>query len=62
MIFVHEALGQRQQGLPPGFDPEFFMRAFQKKMDEEYCPSGVDKCECLNAPGMNVSFCIHFQT
>ena len=56
MVFVHEALGQRQQGLPPGFDPEFFMRAFQKKMDEEYCPSGVEKCECLNAPGMNVSF------
>ena len=49
------ALGQRQTDASElaatGFDPDFFMKELKKKR-EEYCPSGVEKCECLNAPGM----------
>ena len=32
-------------------DLHFVIKEAYKLMDE-YCPSGVEKCECLNAPGM----------
>ena len=47
------SLSAHGQRLPPGLDKvdfKFFMGEAYKKMDE-YCPSGVEKCECLNAPG-----------
>ena len=52
------ALGQDQPTIPDELDNidfNFIMKEYYRRMDE-YCPSGVEKCECLNAPGMSTLF------
>ena len=36
--------------IPDNFDPEVFMDYLDKRV-EEACPSGIDRCECVHAPG-----------
>ena len=48
------AHGQNEPTIPAELekvDLQFVIKEAYKLMDE-YCPSGVEKCECLNAPGM----------
>ena len=39
-----------QQGLPEGVKPDMFMDWMDKRL-EEFCPSGIDRCECVHKPG-----------
>ena len=39
-----------QQGLPEGVKPDLFMDWMDKRL-EEFCPSGIDRCECVHKPG-----------
>ena len=39
-----------QEGIPEGFDPLVLMEYLDKRV-ENFCPSGIDKCECVQAPG-----------
>ena len=38
------------QELPTDFDPSVFMDAVYADL-EAACPAGIEKCECMNAPG-----------
>ena len=38
------------QDLPDGFDPAIFMDSLYAEL-KAACPNGVQRCECLNAPG-----------
>jgi hypothetical protein len=38
------------QDYPQDIDPGLFLTMVTKEM-REYCPSGIVKCECINAPG-----------
>ena len=38
------------QDLPDGFDPAIFMDSLYAEL-KAACPNGVERCECLNAPG-----------
>ena len=39
-----------QQGLPEGVKPDLFMDWMDKRL-ENFCPSGIDGCECVHEPG-----------
>jgi len=43
--------GAQELTLPPGFDPTVFMDAVYGDI-KAACPSGIEKCECMNAPGV----------
>ena len=38
------------QELPPDFDPFGTMQSIYTEL-KAVCPSGIEKCECMNAPG-----------
>ena len=40
-----------QEGIPDGFDPLVLMEYLDKRV-ENFCPSGIEKCECVQAPGL----------
>ena len=43
--------GAQELTLPPGFDPAVFMDSVYSDI-KAACPSGIEKCECMNAPGV----------
>ena len=46
----HFVLTLGAQDLPDGFDPAIFMDSLYAEL-KAACPNGVERCECLNAPG-----------
>ena len=39
------------QDLPDGLDPQVLLDYLDKRV-ENFCPSGIDRCECVQAPGL----------
>ena len=37
--------------VPDNLDAEVFMDYIDKRL-EDACPSGIDRCECVHAPGL----------
>ncbi len=49
-LFCPSYLDCQSDELPPDVDPIEFMKLITSDL-KQFCPSGIDRCECANSPG-----------